>query len=103
MPFCRAHDRDLVRSARREDHLSSSCTHFMRPWISTTIPADRDPQLHGHTLPWQILKTPAVATMPRSGSFAAKRADGLLLNVDHQTESVSIAFDAIQDQSARVW
>jgi hypothetical protein len=34
-------------------------------WISTAVPADRGPQLQGHTFPGQILKTTAVATVPR--------------------------------------
>ena len=52
-------------------------------------------------MPRQILKAAAVATVPRSRHFATARADGFLLNMDDQSESVSVAFNTIQNQNVR--
>ena len=41
--------------------------------------------------------------MARSRAFAANGTERLLLNMDDQSKSVAIAFDAIQDQNVRAW
>jgi hypothetical protein len=69
--------------------------------IPTAITADRGPQLHGNTLPWEILQAAEIVTMPRGRAFPAKWAHGRLLEMDHQPKSIGIALNPIQDQNVR--
>jgi hypothetical protein len=70
--------------------------------IPTAKSANRRPQLDRHALPRKILEASAIATVPGSRHFIADWANGILLNVDHQTESVRISLDTVQDQNVRV-
>jgi hypothetical protein len=71
--------------------------------IATTKPPDGHPQFDGHALPRKILEATAIAAMLGSRHLAAERADWFLLDVNSQSESVYISFDAVQYQNVGVW
>src|SRR5262249_6959094 len=69
--------------------------------ITAAETADSRPQLDRNTLPGQVVQLTEIATVSRVRAFSANRTHGLLLNMDDQPKSVSVALDPIQDQDVR--
>jgi len=69
--------------------------------IAASETADDRPELDRNTSPPQVVQPTEIATMARLRAFLTKRTDGILLNMDDEAESVSVAFDSIEDQDVR--
>lgn len=98
--FCRAIGLATIDSCHLGQPLAEDFARTQP--VAATEPTGSDPQLHRHALPRKLLQTTAIAAMPRAGHLTAEGTRWFLLDVDHQSESLRVSFDAVQYQNARV-
>src|SRR5205823_4575664 len=80
-----------------DEHLAST------PRIAATETTSFETNSNGKTLPWKILKVPAVMAVAGARKFATGRATRqLAARADFECESVLIAIDTVEEQDLGV-